>query len=284
MRSAPQVHLAYELREPDVAGPVVVDVPHAGREVPDFAAPAIAIDARARDADADLFVDEIAADAPSAGAPLLLARCSRFVVDLNRAADDVDAEAAEGVRSGRPAPRGLIWRITTDGDSVLRRRLRAHELAARLDRVYLPYRRRLAALVDAAHARHGTAVLLDLHSCPSRGKAAHADPGAERADVILGWRGGTTCGPWVMEAAERVLSAAGLRTVRDEPYRGADIVAALGAPSLSRHALQIELSRALFMDERSLVPDRAAIGRLRAVCARVVREVAARVPAGSRPA
>jgi N-formylglutamate amidohydrolase len=278
LRSAPELHLAYELRVPDASGPVVVDVPHAGRDVPAFAAPAIAIDARARDADADLFVDAIAAGAPEAGAPLLLARCSRFVADLNRSADDVDAEAAEGVPAGRSAPRGLVWRITTDGASVLRRRLRAEELEGRIERVFLPYRRRLAALVDAALQRHGCAVLVDLHSCPSRGKPTHADPGAARADVILGWRAGATCASWVMEEAERVLGGAGLRTVRDEPYRGGDIVAALGAPRVGRHALQVELSRSLYMDERSLEPDRAAIERLRGVVAVLVGQLAACVP------
>lgn len=282
MRSAPELHQAYELRLADPAGPVVVDVPHAGRDVPAFAAPALAIDGPTRDADADLHVDAIAQGAPGAGAPLLVARCSRFVVDLNRAAGDVDEGAAEGVPAGRTAPRGLIWRETTDGAPVLSRRLSEDELAARMDRVYLPYRRRLAELLDAAHARHGTCVLLDLHSCPSRGKASHGDPGAPRADVILGWRAGATCSPWVMEAAERVFAAAGLATVRDEPYRGGDIVAALGSPRLGRHALQVELSRALYMDERTLAPHRAAIDRLRGICAELVRTVAAEGPRAGR--
>jgi N-formylglutamate deformylase len=284
MRVTPEVHLAYELHEPDVAGPVVVDVPHAGREVPELAASLLAVDARARDADADLFMDRVGAGAPEAGAPLLIARCSRFVVDLNRAADDVDAEAAEGAPAGRSAPRGLIWRMTTDGASVLRRRLRPDELAARVDRIYLPYRRRLSRLVETARVRHGVAVLVDLHSCPSRGKPTHADPGSPRTDVILGWRAGTTCSPWVMDVAEGVFRRAGLATARDVPYRGGDIVAAVGAPELGRHALQVEVSRAVYMDERRLLPDAGAIAALRSLLVRLVRELsAASDPARAAP-
>src|SRR5580698_9915349 len=104
----------YELAEPPTTGetPVVVEVPHAGLEVPAEILARIDVPSASFARDADLFVDELYADATEEGATLIRARFSRYVIDLNRAEDDVDAESVEGGPIGARAPRGVIWRLS----------------------------------------------------------------------------------------------------------------------------------------------------------------------------
>ena len=128
---------------------------------------------RAITRDADLYVDELYADAPSEGATLLVANVSRYVVDLNRADHDFDADAVQGgVRDAR-MPRGLIWRLTTDGERAVGVPLSRAELEARLEAIYRPYHRALQALVARKRAKFGIAVILPGHSMPSIGRSGH---------------------------------------------------------------------------------------------------------------
>src|ERR1700722_3064280 len=123
--------------------PVIVEVPHAGLYVPPEHTKGLLATVRAITRDADLYVDELYADAPSEGATLLVANVSRYVVDLNRADHDFDADAVQGgVRDAR-MPRGLIWRLTTDGERAVGVPLSRAELEARLEAIYRPYHRAL---------------------------------------------------------------------------------------------------------------------------------------------
>jgi N-formylglutamate amidohydrolase len=190
-----------EPRAPEV--PVIVEVPHAGLEVDaevlsTLVAPAVAIGR-----DADLFVDELYADAPDTGATLLAARMSRYVCDLNRSEHDVDRETVQGA-TGRSSPHGLIWRSTTDNRAAIARPLPKTELERRLQAYYRPYHDRLDELVRDRLATHGFVIVLSGHSMPSRGRDGHDDPGRDRADVVPGTRQRSTAGEAVIEVTERV--------------------------------------------------------------------------------
>jgi N-formylglutamate amidohydrolase len=197
--------------------------------------------------DADLFVDQLFEDAPAEGATLLRAHASRLVVDLNRGPEDYDAEAVEGgARS--PWPRGLVWRLTTDGEPVLAQRLPRSELERRLSLVYRPYHTALEGLLERKRARFGFAILLCAHSMPSRTRRGVPESPA-RADLVPGSRGRTTAASAVIDAVDAHARAVGFTVRHDEPYRGGFATGFYGRPAERWHAIQLEIARRLYMDE-----------------------------------
>lgn len=260
-----------EPRAPEV--PVIVEVPHAGLEVDAEALATLVAPALAIGRDADLYVDELYADAPDCGATLLAARMSRYVCDLNRSEHDVDRDTVLGA-TGRASPHGLIWRSTTDNRAAIARPLPRAELDRRLQAYYRPYHDQLDALVRDRLARHGFVIVLSGHSMPSRGRDGHDDPGRDRADVVPGTRQRTTAAPAVIDVAERVAERFRLALAHDEPYRGGHTTVRYGRPATGIHAIQIELNRKLYMDEQTLAKKGNEFRVLRSFCRALVQELA----------
>lgn len=265
----------FDVVEPKAGeAPVVVEVPHAGLEVPAEALATLVAPARAIARDADLFVDELYVDAPDEGATLLVARTSRYVADLNRAEDDVDSGVVSGdPRPPRPYARGLVWRTTTEDELAIERPLTRDEYRFRVEAVHRPYHDALRAILDRKIARFGYAILLCAHSMPSVGRIGHVDSGVPRADVVPGSRGRTSAHPRVIDAIEAVAVAHGRSVEHDRPYRGGYATSHYGRPSARCHAIQVELARRLYLDEQTLsrvLPGLAATRRLcRAFVARL---------------
>jgi N-formylglutamate amidohydrolase len=265
----------FSVRKPERAEtPVVVEVPHAGIWVDPPSLATIAAPARSLGQDADLYVDELYADAPLEGATLLVAHVSRYVCDLNRSEGDVDPFAVQGGLA-RSAPHGLIWRNTTDDTPALTAPLAWSELERRLDHIYRPYHRTLSDLLAEKRARFGFAVLLCAHSMPSRGRAGHADPGQERADVVPGSRSRTTAAAPVIDTVDAAARANGWSVAHDSPYRGGFSTVHYGKPAASMHAVQIEMARRLYMDERTLVKKPAEFASAKRFCRSLVARLGA---------
>jgi N-formylglutamate amidohydrolase len=290
----------FEIVEPAAGeSPVVVEVPHAGLWVDAETLAYTVAPARSIARDADLHVDELCQDAPREGATLLVARYSRFVVDLNRGPDDYDGEAVEG--GGRTHwPRGLVWRLTTDGDAILAGPIPRHELERRLDAVYHPYHRALAGLLERKVARFGYVVLLCAHSMPSRPRDGGLRPPTPplllpRADLVPGTRGRTTAAGAVIDRVDAHAGAFGFSVRHDDPYRGGFSTAHYGRPAQGVHAVQLEIARRLYMDETSLRIDaqgfRAVREFARTLAARLafaepdapVRRLRRERPSGAKP-
>ena len=233
--------------------PLVVSVPHAGTLVPEADARLLALSGNALLRDADLFVDRLTSGVPALGVPVLVARVSRYVLDVNRAPDDVDRDVCPALdRSARVSARGLVWRLTTDGAPVLNRHLTLAELDGRIARIHSPYHAALAQLLSERRARHGFAILLDAHSMPSTGRLGHTDPGARRADIVPGDVRGTSCHRGVSRLVGRHFEAAGFSVRPNDPYSGGFITRHHGQPARGVHAIQLEMNRDLYMDELTL--------------------------------
>jgi len=240
--------------------PLVVEVPHAGLEMwAPFLEP-LSAPARSIARDADLYVDGLFEDAPAEGATLLVARASRYVIDLNRAEGDIDAEVVEGGRGDSRMHHGLVWRTTSDGERALARRLTPAELDERLNLVWRPYHRELAAILEHKRTRFGFAILLAAHSMPSvdRGPKPSGrepnDPVDRRADVVPGSRGRKSAGAPFIEAVEAHAVARGWSVRHDDPYAGGFTTQHYGRPAHHLHAVQVELARRLYLDETTLRP------------------------------
>lgn len=251
----------FEVIEPRAGeSPVVVEVPHAGLWIDPEALAFTLAPARSIARDADLYVDQLVQDAPAEGASLLVARASRYVVDLNRGEADWDGETVEG--GGRtPWPRGVVWRLTTDGDPMLAGPLPRRELDRRLEGVYRPYHRTLEALLQRKRDRFGFAILLCAHSMPSQprppaangaGSRAKGPTEPVRADLVPGTRGRTSAAGAVIDRVDAHGRALGWTIRHDDPYRGGFSTAHYGQPARGVHAVQIEIARRRYMDETSL--------------------------------
>lgn len=254
--------------------PVVVEIPHAGLSADPLALATLAAPARSLAQDADLYVDELYADAPDEGATVLVSHVSRYVCDLNRAGDDADSLAVEGGRA-RSAPHGVIWRSTTENRPALTAPLSRSEYERRLDHIYRPYHAALSRLLAERIERFGHVVLLCAHSMPSYGRDGHRDPGSRRADVVPGSRGGTSAAPTIIDVPDRLARERGWSVAHDEPYRGGFSTAHYGRPGERQHAVQVELSRRLYMDESSLAKKPNQFQQVRMYCRDLVARLAA---------
>ncbi len=250
----------------------MVEVPHAGLTIDPLAMATITAPARSIGVDADLYVDQLYADAPSLGATLLVSRVSRYVCDLNRSENDVDSGAVEkaGLSS---APHGLIWRLTTEGHAAIAAPLKAAEFERRLEHIYRPYHQTLQQLIDAKKQRFGFAVLLCAHSMPSTGRVGHADSGNERASVVPGSRGRSTGAARVVDLPEELATKRGWSVAHDIPYRGGFTTAHYGRPRRGVHAVQVELNRRLYMREDALTKLKQGFEATRDYCRELVQEL-----------
>lgn len=270
--------MPFTLTEPRAAeAPIVVEVPHAGLQIDaetlsTLVAPAVSIGR-----DADLYVDELYADAPDVGATLLTARMSRYVCDLNRSEHDVDRDTVLGA-TGRSSPHGLIWRSTTDNRAAIARPLPRIELDRRLAAYYRPYHDQLEELVRDRLDRHGFVILVSGHSMPSRGRDGHDDPGRERADVVPGTRQRTTAAAAVIDAVEDVARRFQFGVSHDDPYKGGHTTIRYGRPAAGIHAIQIELNRRLYMDEQTLAKKPNEFRVVRSFCRALIEQLSALKP------
>ena len=278
----PPASRSFVLRGPSAgapAAPVLLDSPHSGFTWPaDFqpAAPRAAILTSC-----DRFVDELWGDAPDAGATLLAATFPRAYIDPNRAETDLDPALLEASWPLPLAPTdysrrglGLIRRFALPGIAMESRPLSLAAVEQRITQHYRPYRTALSATLDAIHAQHHIAYHLNLHSMKSRGNEMNLDDGAPRPDVVLSDRLGTTASPPIMIWLAERFRAAGLSVQINDPYRGGDLVGTFGQPARGRHSVQIELNRALYLEE---VTNNRGLGfnPLRATLANIVKDFCA---------
>ncbi|MBM2574924.1 N-formylglutamate amidohydrolase [Jannaschia sp. Os4] len=237
---------------PDTA--VVVASPHSGRAYDWHLRRDSVLDDVALRSSEDAFVDLLLQDVPSHGAPLLAAEVPRAFVDLNRAPEELDPALVRDVPKGGTNPRvssglGVIPRVVAQGRAIYSGKISREEARARIEQVWQPYHDALHRLMDEAYAREGQAILIDVHSMPHEAIAHVAGPGGQPPEIVLGDRFGASAAGEVVDAAEAVFRDLGFRVARNAPFAGAYVVQAYGDPARGRHALQVEIDRALYMDE-----------------------------------
>lgn len=269
---------AFDLMLPHApSGPVIFASPHSGRDYPRAFIASSTLDPRTLRSSEDAYVDRLIAGAPGLGVPVIVARVPRAFVDLNRAADEFDPLAVEDVGRGVTNPRvaaglGVIPRVVANGRPIRRNRISRAEAEARLATCWHPYHCALAELIGRTQAREGGAVLIDWHSMPHEAIAHLAPSGRGPApDVVLGDRFGAAAAPEISAAVEMAFRDAGFRVARNTPFAGAYVAQTYGRPADGLHVVQVELDRALYLDEGRIQPH-AGFDRL---CARLAPVLAA---------
>jgi N-formylglutamate amidohydrolase len=246
----------FEILEPcEWTSAVIFNSPHSGSLYPRSFLAAARLDLAALRRSEDSFVDELFVGVVRRGHPLMRAHFPRCYVDVNREPYELDPRMFEGrlpsfanTRSMRVAGGlGTVARVVGDAQEIYDQRIPVDDALARIEELYKPYHRALRRLVTKVHRDRGAAVLVDCHSMPSTAGAKDERP---RADVVLGDRYGTSCVAIVSETIEATLSDLGYSVSRNKPYAGGFITEHYGNPTAGLHAIQLEINRGLYMDER----------------------------------
>jgi N-formylglutamate amidohydrolase len=253
-----QLDPPFEILEPAAwRGPVAFNSPHSGNIYPRAFLAATRLDLAVLRRSEDCFVDELLVGIVSRGNPVMRAHFPRCYVDVNREPYELDPRMFEGklppfanTRSMRVAGGlGTLARVVADAQEIYHHRLPVDEALQRIEWLYKPYHRALRKLITQIHRDFGTAVLVDCHSMPS---AAGPKDDRPRADVVIGDRYGTSCLPIIADTIEETLRELGYTVSRNKPYAGGFITEHYGNPANGLHTVQLEINRALYMDERRL--------------------------------
>ena len=246
----------YTIVEPAAwRAPIIFNSPHSGSVYPDEFLSASRIDLPGLRRSEDSFMDELIGGLSDRGFPTVTVNFPRSYVDVNREPYELDPRMFAGrlpsfanTRSMRVAGGlGTIPRVVGDGQEIYRERLSVDDALARIEALYKPYHRALRRLINKAHQAFGTVVVVDCHSMPSIG-VSRDEP--RRPDVVIGDRYGTSCAPMLADMIEETMGRLGYSVGRNKPYAGGFITEHYGNPASGLHSVQLELNRAIYMDER----------------------------------
>ena len=257
--------------------PIIVASPHSGRLYPqDFVAES-RLDPVALRRSEDAFVDCLFADALNLGIPMLRALFPRALVDVNREALELDPlmfadalPAAAQIDSPRVAAGlGTIPRVVTNGEAIFEGKLCYADVAWRIDAFRTPYHAALRTMISESHAIYGSVLIIDAHSMPSLsalGGPKRDGTTLPQIDIVLGDGYGTTCRADIVAAAALAFEQQGLNVVHNKPYAGGYSTRHYGRPESGVHVMQIEINRALYLDEMAVAPteDFARVRRIMA--------------------
>jgi N-formylglutamate amidohydrolase len=235
--------------------PIIFNSPHSGSVYPPDFLDASRIDLAALRRSEDSFMDELIAGLSDRGFPTVRVNFPRSYDDVNREPYELDPRMFSGrlpsfanTRSMRVAGGlGTIPRVVGDGQEIYRERLSVDHGLSRIEGLYKPYHRALRRLINKAHHAFGTVVVVDCHSMPSIG-VSRDEP--RRPDVVIGDRYGTSCAGLLPDMVEKTMSRLGYSVGRNKPYAGGFITEHYGNPASGLHTIQLELNRAIYMDER----------------------------------
>ncbi|MGO8840174.1 MAG: N-formylglutamate amidohydrolase [Methyloceanibacter sp.] len=275
------------VRPRELSSPLVFNSPHSGRVYPGAFLAASKLDPLTLRRSEDAYVEELFRFVGGLGAPLLYAHFPRAYLDVNREPYELDPAL---IRDGLPhyantqsvrvvGGLGTIARIVSESDEIYREPLSLVAALERINRLYTPYHATLRLLLLEAQQAFGLAVLIDCHSMPSNPIADH---GGGRPDFVLGDRYGTSCNGELTRLAAQHLKALGYVVALNKPYAGGYITEHYGRPQASQHALQVEINRALYMNETSFDKSRG-FERLRRDLEQMVRVLMAGVPGRAIP-
>ncbi len=265
----------YRLLEPErLASAAIFSSPHSGRAYPSALVARSRLDLLRLRASEDALVDRLFAAAPAWGAPLLCATAPRAWLDLNRAPSDldpalIDGVSAPGINQRVAAGLGVVPRVVAEGEEIYLGKISRAEAEARIRQFHAPYHDCLEGLAERARARFGWALLFDCHSMPTEALRAAPRVRGRVPEIVLGDRFGASCGRAVIARTQEVFEAAGLRVARNTPFAGGYITQRYGRPQEAFHAVQIEVDRGLYLDQRRVEPS-PNFDALRAVLSEVV--------------
>jgi len=246
----------YILKEPEVqTTSMVFNSPHSGRSYSESFLKHSLLKKPEIRASEDAYVDDLFSSVTEFGAPLLTAVAPRAFVDLNRQADELDSAIIQGVNKNILNSRvlsglGVIPRIVSKGNNIQSGKMTIEQANLRLDKSYFPYHYKLKKLLDQTKLEFGKVILIDCHSMPMRSTHSLRSSDGKSPNIVLGNRFGSSCSSDIMEQIKSSFEDAGFRVSQNIPFSGAYILKNYGRPSINEHAVQIEIDRGLYLNEK----------------------------------
>lgn len=269
----------YRLIEPArLTTGAVFDSPHSGNSYPPALLARTRLDGLRLRASEDALVDRLFFSSVRFGAPLLAATLPRAWVDLNRGPAELDPALIAGIRAPVLNPRvaaglGVVPRLVAEGAAIYDGKLTLAEAEERIRTAHTPYHAKLGELLTRARATFGVAILFDCHSMPSEALRAAPRVRGRVPEIVLGDRFGASAARGVVATTQQAFEEAGFVVARNAPFAGGHIVRSHGRPSHGVHAIQVEIDRGLYLDQRRIEPNSAfdeIAGRLGQVIAMLV--------------
>lgn len=259
---SPELAPPFTILTPKVqSAPFVLCSPHSGRVYPKEFLAQSRLDPLTLRKSEDCFVDELFQGAAELGVPLISAQFPRAYLDVNREPYELDPELfadplpdyanSQSVRV--VGGLGTIARIVADGEEIYRTRLSVDDALGRIEQLYFPFHAALEELIEQTRAQFGYAVLVDCHSMPSAQMTQSSGP---RPDFVIGDRFGAACDPRLTRYLRDMLASEGYDVQLNRPYAGGYITEHYGRPYRGVQAVQVEINRALYLDERTFTPSR----------------------------
>jgi len=254
---------SYTLLSPErQTTPAIYASPHSGRFYPNRFIQASPLNATALRRSEDAFVDDIYECCVEYGSPILKANYPRAYVDVNREPYELDPDMFDAplpsyvnVESQRAlAGLGTVAKVVTNGANIYEGKLNFEEVVDRINYIYHPYHATLLDMIENTLDQFGTCLLIDCHSMPSGLPTPDGHIQSIDTDIILGDRFGTSCSPWITDRVQNILEKEGFSVRRNRPYAGGFTTQHYGDPTQQVHTLQIELNRALYMNEKAVTP------------------------------
>lgn len=232
--------------------PLFISIPHSGEEIPDEAQWLKEVEDPVVMCDVDRFVDRLYIPAiKELGLPYILTRWHRYVVDLNRLPEDIDRDSVIGApHESGGFTTGLHWSKTTRGQTLMAEPISPQLHKQLVNSYYWPFHKEVKRCYERFRKQgHKKIYQIDAHSMPSIGTSAHRDPGSRRAQIVVGDREGTSCEKAYTDLVIQAYKKAGFEVVSNWPYIGGRVTQTYGNPDQGQNAIQVELNRALYMDE-----------------------------------
>lgn len=259
------MHKSFNILTADSPLPLIYDSPHSGRVYPeDFN---YICDFEELEHAEDRYVDELFSCVTNHGGTLLTAEFPRSYIDVNRAADDIDVDLFKGnwpdqlygpiePTSRSDAGIGLIRRLVKPGTPVYDRYLTPEEIHARIQNYYKPYHTKLEELIETAHYNFGEVWHINCHSMPHSSARPRMPIGikgmqARHADFVIGDRDGSTSDLDFTHALRDFLRQNGYHVTINDPFKGVELVQRYSNPRRGRHSIQLEINKALYMNEQT---------------------------------
>ena len=270
--------------------PMVFNSPHSGSLLPDAFLVQSKLSAATLRQSEDCFVDELFRGCLTHGAPMLRALVSRSFIDLNREPYELDQHMFREnlpsyMNSGSPrvaSGLGTIPKLVAEGEDIYRGKIDLAEAMQRITNIYRPYHKTLTALIDEVYNATQFCLLIDCHSMPSSAVRSAKTVHEPQIDIVLGDRFGSACSRELSSEIEKLFLYEGFHIVRNRPYAGGFITDTHGSPHKNRHAIQIELNRALYMDEVRMEKT-PAYAQVEAAIGRVLKALVSFLPVAEQP-
>ncbi len=260
-----------------------VSIPHSGEKIPPEAKWLEGLPEVLLMYDVDRYVDQLYVPTLEAlSIPFVKSEWHRYAIDLNRLPEDVDADSVLG--SNNPSgsfSRGLHWAITTEGERLMLQPISKELHLQLVQKYFTPFHAAIGAQFTAFKKQGAKTVFhLDAHSMPSVGTKEHRDPGQRRADIVVSDCDGKSCGADFKDLVIESYEKAGFRVAYNWPYKGGRVTETYGQPKLGQQSIQVEMSRALYMNEKTKALNLDALPEMRrkvqAAIARIFSELSKR--------